>query len=244
MNIDTIPKFIINLERRKDRLDKISQEMKYIGWEFEVFKAIDKNDHTGCSLSHSEIIKISKELGYKEVMIIEDDCTIMPYSKDLQNKLNNQCSELDYHIFNLSPTLNRPVNKSDKYDLLIDITNLPKMEEHHRGIFATNIIIYHENSYDKVLDITLPKNLGLIAIDDFIYQTVYLKHQSYAPVLPFAPQTKDWSDVSHGEYSNFFTQTYNWNLYSPTKIPSEFLSFENNQIEKLKNIHKKFYYES
>jgi hypothetical protein len=28
---------------------------------------------------------------------------------------------------------------------------------------------------DKVLEITLPENLGYIAIDDFIYRNIYLK---------------------------------------------------------------------
>lgn len=244
MNLHTIPKFVINLERRKDRLDRISKEMKYIGWEYEIFKAIDKNDHTGCSLSHAEIIKMAKEYGYKEIMVIEDDCTFMPYSKSLINEISEKYKNIDYHIFNLSPTIDRPVKISNSYELLLDLTNLPKAEEYHRGIYATNCIIYNEKSYDKVLEITLPENLGYIAIDDFIYRNIYLNNQSYCPILPIAPQTKDWSDVSQGEYSNFFTQTYQWNYNSPVTIPSEFMSYENNQMIKDLNIHKKFYYES
>ena len=72
------------------------------------------------------------------------------------------------------------------------------------------------------------ENLGYYAIDDFIYQFIMSKKQSYSPVIPIAPQISDWSDVSHGVYNNFYTQTYNWNQYSPVKIPSEFLSLEQN----------------
>lgn len=244
MNLNTIPKFVVNLERRKDRLEKIQKELSYIGWEYEIFKAVDTNDHKGCSLSHASIIKLAKENNWGEVLVIEDDCTFMPYSKSLVDQINEECRDLDYFIFNLAPTLNRPVNVSDKYKLLVDLTNLPPANEYHRGIFATNMILYNKKSYDIVLEIERPENIGYFAIDDYIYKNVFLKHQSYSPVLPIGPQTKDWSDVSQGDYSNFYTQTYNWNNYCPYKIPSEFLSYENNQKIKEQNIHKIFNYVS
>lgn len=56
-----VPKFIINLERRVDRLDSIKKEMDYIGWDYSIFNAIDTNNEVGCALSHVEILKISKE---------------------------------------------------------------------------------------------------------------------------------------------------------------------------------------
>ena len=60
MNISKIPKFVINLERRPDRLKHIQKEMDYMGWEYEIFNAIDLNNHGGCTLSHTNIIKIAK----------------------------------------------------------------------------------------------------------------------------------------------------------------------------------------
>ena len=92
MNICSIPKFVVNLERRPDRLESIKKEMDYIGWDYELFKAVDLNHHGGCTLSHVEIIKIAKERGYKSVLVIEDDCTFLPYSKDLINKTRFICS--------------------------------------------------------------------------------------------------------------------------------------------------------
>jgi GR25 family glycosyltransferase involved in LPS biosynthesis len=58
MNITNIPKFVVNLERRPDRLEHIQKEMDYMGWDYELFKAVDLNNHGGCTLSHTEIIKI------------------------------------------------------------------------------------------------------------------------------------------------------------------------------------------
>jgi hypothetical protein len=195
-----------------------------MGWEYELFKAVDLNNHGGCTLSHTQIIKLAKERGYDSVMVIEDDCTFLPYSKDLINKIETESDEFEFGIINLAPTLNRVVNRSNEQPLFLDITNLPPKKEHERGIFATNMIIYHSSIYDKVLEMEKKENLGYYAIDDYIYQFVLPIKQSYCPILPVAPQMSSWSDVSQGQYNNFYTQTYNWNLYSPCKIPSGYLN--------------------
>ena len=242
MNITSIPKFVVNLERRPDRLEHIQKEMDYMGWDYELFKAVDLNNHGGCTLSHTEIIKIAKERGYDSVMVIEDDCTFLPYSKDLINKIETETGEFDFGIINFAPTLNRPVNRSEEQPLFLDITNLPPKQEHERGIFATNIMIYHKSIYDNVLEMEKPENLGYYAIDDYIYQFILPIKQSYSPILPIAPQMSSWSDVSQGQYNNFYTQTYNWNLYSPCKIPSEYLHGTlTNDLKSIKQ-HKEFTY--
>lgn len=244
MNLNNIPKFVVNLERRPDRLEHIKKELDYIGWDYELFKAIDLNHHGGCTLSHVEIIKIAKERNYDSVMVIEDDCTFLSYSKSLINKINEETSDFDFGIINLAPTLNRPVNRSTDQPLFLDITNLPPKKEHERGIFATNMIIYHSSIYDDVLKMEQPEILGYYAIDDYIYQFILPIKQSYSPILPIAPQISSWSDVSQGMYNNFYTQTYNWNLYSPCKIPSEFLNDKLTEELKTNKQHKEFTYVS
>jgi hypothetical protein len=215
--------------------------MEYIGWDYEIFKAVDLNNHGGCTLSHTEIIKIAKERGYDSVMVIEDDCTFLPYSKDLINKIETESDDFDFGIINLAPTLNRPVNRSEEQPLFLDITNLPPKKEYERGIFATNIMIYHKSIYDNVLEMEKPENLGYYAIDDYIYQFILPIKQSYSPILPIAPQMSSWSDVSQGQYNNFYTQTYNWNLYSPKKLPNEFKSEEGNEKIKEEKKHIPYY---
>ena len=242
MNITSIPKFVVNLERRPDRLEHIQKEMDYMGWDYELFKAVDLNNHGGCTLSHTEIIKIAKERGYDSVMVIEDDCTFLPYSKDLVNKIDTESGDFEFGVINLAPTLNRKVNRSEENPLFLDITNLPPKLEHERGVFATNMIIYHSSIYDDVLELEKPEKLGYYAIDDYIYQFILPIKQSYSPILPIAPQMSSWSDVSQGQYNNFYTQTYNWNLYSPCKIPSEYLHGTLTNDLKSTKQHKEFTY--
>lgn len=119
------PKFVVNLERRKDRLESIKKEMEYIGWDYEYFPAVDTNSHVGCTKSHLEIIKLAKERNYEKVLVVEDDCTIMPYAKSLIEQIETETKDLDFAVINLAPTLNRPVNLSNKHKWFLDITNLP-----------------------------------------------------------------------------------------------------------------------
>lgn len=244
MKFKDIPKFVVNLERRTDRLKSIQSEMKYIGWDYELFYAVDTNSHVGCSLSHIEIIKLAKERNYECVLIIEDDCSVMPYANSLIEKLEVEIENLEFGVINLAPTLNRPVLKHDTLNVLIDITTLPPCLPHHRDIYATNMILYHQSVYDDLLELEEPSKLGYYAIDDFIFKFIVSKKQSYIPILPIAPQIGGWSDVSNGEYNNFYGQTYNWNLYSPFKIPSEFMSQQKNEETKQRKEMKDFQYVS
>jgi GR25 family glycosyltransferase involved in LPS biosynthesis len=247
MKFNEIPKFIINLERRPDRLDEVKKEMEYIGWEYEVFKAIDTNSYMGITHSILEIIKIAKEKKYPRVMIIEDDITFMPYAKDFLTKIEEKCDGLQFGIFNLSPTLNRNINRCEDNDILLDMTNLPEKAEHLRDIYACNTIIFDESIYDelfKISETALPSGDYFYAIDDFIFTSIITKHQSYCPILPVSPQGHGESNISHGLYNNFYLQTYNWNLYSPIKIPNEFMDQTKNQEIKNKKEHRTFNYVS
>ena len=78
-------------------------------------------------------------------------------------------------------------------------------------------------------------------IDGYLANFIYPKFQSYCPILPIAPQRNSYSDVSHGMYNNFYAQTYNWNLYSPKKLPNEFKSEEGNKKIKEEKKHISYY---
>lgn len=246
MKFSEIPKFVINLDRRPDRMESITKEMKYIGWDFERFSAIDTNSYMGITKSTFEVIKIAKERNYPKVMIIEDDCGFMPYSKDLLCKIEDSCSDLEFAMFNLSPTQNRPLNVSEKYDLLFDMTNTPEAPQECRGIYGANMVIYDQSIYDTIFDISLTAFTSsgeyFFALDDYTYQFIVQKNQSYCPILPIAPQKTNDSNISEGVINNWYMQTYNWNRWCPKKIPSEFMNQYKVQEMKDKNEHHKFFY--
>jgi hypothetical protein len=249
MKFNEIPKFIVNLDRRPDRLEEITKEMKYLGWDFQRFPAIDTNSYIGITKSTFEIIKIAKEQKYPRVMIIEDDCGFMPYAKDLLQKIEDSYPNLEFAMFNLAPTQNREISVSKEYDLLLDMTNLPEPSEgeNARGIYAANMVIYDQSIYDDIFDIGLTAFTSgdyFHALDDYTFKFIVQKHQSYCPILPIAPQKLGYSNISEGMYSNWYMQTYNWNRWCPTKIPSEFM--DQYKVQEMKNNgeHKEFYYVS
>lgn len=178
-------------------------------------------------------------------MLIEDDCCVMPYAKDLLGTIENSYPDLEYGIFNLAPTQNRPINRSEKHEYLLDLTNMPPAPEYCQGVFALNMIIYDVSVYDelfKIKEVAFPSGDFYHSLDDFIWKYIYPKYQSYCPILPIAPQRNNYSNISEGMYNNWYLQTYNWNGWTPYKIPSEFLFQE--KVEEItgNNEHRKFYY--
>lgn len=246
MKFSDIPKFVINLDRRPDRLESITKEMKYIGWEFERFPAIDTNSYMGITKSTFEVIKIAKEKKYPRVMIIEDDCGFMPYAKDLLEQIETSYPNLEFAMFNLSPTQNRPIKIVEGMELLLDMTNTEEAPPECRGIYGANMVVYDESIYDKIFDIALTafttSGEYFFALDDYTYQFIVKKHQSYAPIMPIAPQKSNYSNISEGMYNNWYMQTYNWNRWCPKSIPNEFLDQYKVEEMKDKNEHHKFYY--
>ena len=104
MKFNELPKFVVNLETRPDRLEDIKFELDYIGWDYEVFSAVNRNSYMGCTLSHLGIINIAKERGYKRVMVIEDDCDVMPYSKSFNEDLEKQIDGIEFGVTTWSKT--------------------------------------------------------------------------------------------------------------------------------------------
>jgi glycosyl transferase family 25 len=70
--------YVINLDRRTDRLTEITEELNKIGLPFKRFSAIDRKPGIlGCGLSHLAVLKEARERGLKNVLIFEDDFTFL-----------------------------------------------------------------------------------------------------------------------------------------------------------------------
>jgi len=220
-----IKKYVINLKRNPERLKLMLEEIQYMGIDVEIREGIDTHSHVGCALSHLEVIKMAKEQGLDKVMVMEDDLFFMPYAKSLLKDLEEGLRGMDYSVLNLSPSIHRPVSK--RYNLLLDISDLPPKEEKHRDIFSTGCIIYSKEIYDELLNYD-----DMIAVDELLANSIYPSYQSYIPILPICCQHNNYSEVSGDFYNNFFIQTYNWNGYCPTKLPTNYFDF--NYVKKIR----------
>jgi len=98
--------FVINLDRRQDRLDLITKQLSRVGIEAERVSAVDGNlldpdpkigngwNHrgvAGCALSHRKIIELAKERQYANFLVIEDDTV---FCEDFLNKIDSYMQQV------------------------------------------------------------------------------------------------------------------------------------------------------
>ena len=152
-NIDKI--IYINLEKREDKKAYIENQLNSYSFEYERFNAIEyePQGNVGCSLSHLAVLKLAKERGYKNILILEDDFTFNVSKDEFENVLKqffnlqlqyNVCMFYycqDCEIYNTEfPFLNRIKQSNSSvgylvnenyYDNLIKIIeeSIPKLKE-------------------------------------------------------------------------------------------------------------------
>src|ERR1043165_776453 len=69
--------FVINLDRRTDRMQRITSMLSDMGVEFERFRAIEGRDSVkACRQSHLEVLRMQVERGLNKVLILEDDAVL------------------------------------------------------------------------------------------------------------------------------------------------------------------------
>jgi len=97
----------INLEYRKDRKEDIESELQK-------YDLLDKSERfigfhvpdqgiLGCSKSHLEVLKIAKERGYKNILILEDDFEFVVSKEEFERNLSDFFeSGLEYDVCMIS----------------------------------------------------------------------------------------------------------------------------------------------
>lgn len=102
-NIDHI--FFINLDKRVDRLKHIENEMQKYDLIAERYAGIytPESGIIGCSLSHLNVLKLAKERGYKNVLILEDDFEFVVSKNDFEILMDRLfSSDIQYDVVMLS----------------------------------------------------------------------------------------------------------------------------------------------
>lgn len=231
MKIDfqEIPKFVINLDRRTDRLEHIKSEFNHMGWTFERFPAVDTNSYEGCALSHVEISKIILEKGLDYAMVFEDDIFFMPYTKELIGSIENELEGIDFSLFHFAPSIHRPLSKLSEN--LIDMTNLPPKDPNkHRGIFGTSGFLLTQSSCEFIINWDTNKYIEnshrQMPIDEYMDRCLYPNLKSCTFKYPLITQKDDFSDINKTFDKNHYLMTYNWNAYMPFGLEQKYYDFD------------------
>lgn len=141
--------YCINLDSRTDRWGDCLNEFKKIGItnQVERFPAVELTPGiAGCTKSHYEIVKMAKKSGYKNILILEDDISIIntEFFTILSNsitQLNNVTTECDMFYLGGNVSDNTPSNYP------ID-TNLVKLGY----CKTTHAYVLNESIYDIIID--------------------------------------------------------------------------------------------
>lgn len=80
----------INLDKRTDRREEIENELKKYELEAERYSAIytPHSGIVGCGYSHLNTLRLAKERGYKNVLILEDDFEFVVSKEEFEDSLN------------------------------------------------------------------------------------------------------------------------------------------------------------
>ncbi len=175
--------YVINLERRQDRLEKISENLNELNIYFERFEALDylkieSEPSVACALSHRGVIEKAKAEGNKSILVLEDDCYFVDGFIDKFNLLIDSLPE-DWDMLYLGSSANEGETISGGLRKTIRC-----LTSHAIGIKDT--------VYDKLIEI----NKGTIHVDH-AYMSIMSDLNVYSAYPSLIKQSAGYSDISN-----------------------------------------------
>jgi GR25 family glycosyltransferase involved in LPS biosynthesis len=103
--IDSLHVYVINLDRRSDRLEQITKQLDDLGIPFERFKAVDylEINSTGtvaCAMSHKAVLQDAVLNGYHKILVLEDDALFINNFKEEFNEIISKVPD-DWQMIHL-----------------------------------------------------------------------------------------------------------------------------------------------
>lgn len=117
--MDNTPIFVINLDRRPDRMEKTKLQMNKFNNNYTRFPAVDTGNTIGCAKSYFQLLQDNSHLD--KIMIIQDDIELFEYSKELWNEnINSVPNDWDIilggvHFANIEDFINPNVIKLNDF---------------------------------------------------------------------------------------------------------------------------------
>jgi hypothetical protein len=186
--------YVMNLKDRTEKWETIQNSFKDI-FDLERFDAIkDVVGHRGCGKSFQKIIRIAKEKGMEEILILEDDCKPLEDFKDRWDKvkywLDNNKDKWEVFNGGLKLVVGAITNLVDTLDNGNKILSIDKGVNCH-------MILVKNDAYDKILEWDWDKNWLI----DFNYiNTSKFKTLFVEPALSI--QKDGYSNTEHIEKKN------------------------------------------
>jgi glycosyl transferase, family 25 len=190
----------INLERRKDRLEQIKQELSIFPPEkVHRFNAIShEKGLIGCVKSHIAVLEMAISQNWKNVLIVEDD---MQWSNFSEGILRNLISQ-PYDVIGLGGTLvnyNRNTYKASFFST----TTAYVISNHYYSVLLENF----KEGCQKLIESYEPPKYAL----DRYWQQIQARDNWYIIMPPICIQRPSYSDIENAEvnYKTLFNRKPN-----------------------------------
>ena len=182
--------YVINLEKRPKKWERIQNDFKDTNIYLERFKAIEhENGHVGCGESFKALIRMAKEQNMDSILILEDDCKPLKNFNSRWVKIKEwlDTNKDKWNIFNGG--VRYPLNANYKYE----IDNYNKFFTTKGGNY-THFMYFNSAGYDAVLNWEHSKD-GL-----FDYYINSYEHGNFLYIEPaIAIQYSGFSNTNMGE---------------------------------------------
>lgn len=213
--------FVINLERRVDRLDRFREIADKIGFEYDIFYAVDgrgldrdspvegrkleieSNEfyrlfddyflgQLGCILSHIRLLKYCKENNIKNVLILEDD---VDFSDDFQSRFDNFTNNFnqDWDMIYFSGSLVETSDEFNSYSKLLTC--------HTTHSYAVNNSVY-DYLIERLESDMLSKPV------DVVYSLLHSNIRSWITIPFLTYQSDGFSDIQNSFVSYLSIKKY------------------------------------
>lgn len=197
MNLQEFVKdiFIINLEKRPDRLDSCKKQAEKFGFKFIIIQALDgslidnptnlRAGEYGLNRTYFQAVKLAKDLKLDRVLIFEDDIVF-------DNDFNERLNELN-EIPNDWQLIYCGSNRSSCGAGWLPEENITENIVKVRSVFGCHAIIIKNTIYDVVLDelnkIDVPIDVAMTRIQQ--------KYPCYGFKKNPCKQSDGYSDIIH-----------------------------------------------
>ena len=196
--------YLINLSHRKDRLVEFNKEIeKYNLGIYYRFEAINGKFHkkkyqtslndgeVGIILTNIEILKDAKKNDYKEILIIEDDCSFTEEILNIESYFKELPNDWKMLYFGGNHNTHIGVNSPK-------VINDKVIKLHHT--YSAHFVVLKNDIFDELLFSLSLLNKQL----DVIYAEIQKRHIVYSFYPAIAKQRADFSDIQNKQVD------YNW----------------------------------
>jgi GR25 family glycosyltransferase involved in LPS biosynthesis len=192
-NIDKI--IYINLNKRSDRKVLIEGELNNFILPYERFEAIENSDFgcLGCGYSHLAVLKMAKDKGYKNILILEDDFMFVVTKEEFEKELSDFFNLYpDFDVCMLSYNLNK--FEPTKYDNILRV-----LDAQTTAGYIVNNKYYDAliNLYEEAMPLLKSTQMHWIYANDQIWKQLQPKDNWYCFSNRIGKQRPGYSDIAN-----------------------------------------------